>query len=179
VILKTSRFGELAYADADIISVPRGILGFPEYTRFILVDPADDTLILWFQSVDKPDLAFPVLEPKIFRPDYAVRLSAAELRDLKLENLKQSAVYSILTIPGDVSAMAANLKAPLVINLKEGVAKQVVLQENEYSVSHPMFKELKTHILTIQAQKGTSEGRTATISVKDIAPSLAVKSLEA
>ena len=197
MIVKTGRFGQFTASDAEIIRIPHGVMGFPELTEFCLVDPGDETLILWLQSLQNPGVAFPMLEPKIFRADYAARLSAAELRDLKLENINQSAVFSILTIPADITQMTANLKAPLVINLKEQIARQVVLQENEYTIKTPMFKELKQHLVTIAAQKRgphssagpampetatDSEGTAATItpiSIRNIPPSLTVRSLQA
>lgn len=182
MIVKTGRFGQLTVGDDEIIEIPLGVLGFPEYRKYCLVDPGDDTLILWLQSLENPDIAFPVLEPKIFKPDYAARLSASELRELKLENINQSAVFNILTIPEDVMAMTANMKAPLVINLKQQIAKQVVLQENEYSIKQAMFKELKGHLATISAQNRVREASVATsaaVSIKNIPPSLTVKSLQA
>lgn len=177
--LKTGRFGDLTISEEEVINIPQGLLGFPEYTKYCLVDPADDTLILWLQSIDNPGVAFAVLEPKIFKPDYAARLSAAELRELKLENVNQSAVFSVLTIPEDVSQMTANLKAPIVINLKEQIARQVVLQENEYTIKHPMFKELKAHLGTIQNQRSTQRESSmgSPVAIKNIPPSLTVKSL--
>jgi len=186
VIIKTGRFGQLTVGDDETVLIPGGILGFPEYKKFCLVDPGDDTLILWLQSMENSSIAFPILEPKIFKPDYTARLSAAELRELKLENINQSAVFSILTIPEDVAQMTANLKAPLVINLKEQLAKQVVLQENEYSIKHEMFKELRAHLITIhsqkrsvQAQVGEEQAKGNAISIRNIPPSLTVKSLQA
>jgi flagellar assembly factor FliW len=187
VVVKTGRFGQLTVGDDERIVIPQGLLGFPEYKQYCLVDPGDDTLILWLQSLDNPNIAFPLLEPKIFKPEYAARLSAAELRDLKLENINQSAVFSILTIPEDVSQMTANLKAPLVINLKAQIARQVVLQENEYTIKHVMFTALKTHLMTIAAQRTTakatqagtsSEASIMPVTIKNIPPSLTVKSLQ-
>jgi flagellar assembly factor FliW len=180
--VKTGRFGQLVIGNDEEIRIPQGLLGFPELTRFCLVDPGDETLILWLQSLDNPEIAFALLEPKIFRPDYSARLSAAELRELKLENINQSAVFSILTIPEDVTQMTANLKAPLVINLKAQIARQVVLQENEYTIKHLMFKELRAHLATIAAQgRGTPahEPSSHAISIKNIPPSLTVRSLQA
>jgi flagellar assembly factor FliW len=187
VIVKTGRFGQLTVGDDEKIRIPQGILGFPEYTEFCLVDPGDETLILWLQSLQDPNIAFPLLEPKIFRPEYAARLSAAELRELKLDNINQSAVFSILTIPDEVTQMTANLKAPLVINLKEQVARQVVLQENEYTIKHMMFKELRAHLITIASQKRSAQVASGhgepisvmPIAIKNIPPSLTVKSLQA
>ncbi len=151
-IIKTGSFGDVSVNDRSIIEIPNGLLGFPEYKKFCLVDSGDETLILWLQSLDKSDIAFPVLEPRFFTKEYIVRLSASELKDLQLANINQGAVLTVLTIPEDVTQMTANLKAPLVINLEKGIARQVVLQENENSIKHPMFKELKAHLLTIEAQ---------------------------
>jgi flagellar assembly factor FliW len=182
VIIKTGRFGEIEVAESDIITFKNGIFGFPSDTRFCIVDIADDTLILWLQSLDNPQLAFPILEPKIFKPDYSVRLSATELRELELTNLSQSAVFSVLTIPADIKEMTANLKAPLVINLKRQIGRQVVLQENEYVIKHPMFAELRAHLVTMQSmklQKEAEQRRAPTpISVDAIPPSTTVKSLQ-
>lgn len=186
--IKTGRFGQLAVLEEDKITIPQGILGFPDLRNYCLVDPGDDTLILWLQSLDDPQIAFPVLEPKIFKPDYAARLSSNELRELKLDTINHSAVFSILTIPENITQMTANLKAPVVLNLKQQVGKQVVLQENEYAIKHPMFKELRAHIVTILAHRRSADPKTplksaedtlqgAVISIKAIPPSLTVKSL--
>ena len=182
--VKTGRFGQLTVGNDETIMIPQGVLGFPQFTKFCIVDPGDETLILWLQSLEDPSIAFALLEPKIFRPDYHARLSAHELRDLKLENINQSAVFSILTIPEDVTQMTANLKAPLVISLKHQLGKQVVLQENEYSIKHLMFKELKAHLITISATKrgpeATGDQHVSTpVSIKNIPPSLTVRSLQA
>lgn len=157
----TGRFGKITVRESDVIQIPQGLMGLPDLKRFALIDAGDETLILWMQSLDQPALCVPVLEPKIFKADYVVRLSAAELRELKMEGLGDAAVYSILTIPQDVSQMSANLKAPLVINLKEKIARQVVLQENDYNVKHPMFRELRAHLMTIQSQKGRTSDQSA------------------
>lgn len=180
--LQTGRFGSITVEDSEIIAFPHGLLGFPDCTRFCLVDPGDDTLILWLQSLDRPDLVFALLEPQIFRPEYSVRLSAVELRELKLESVQNAAVYCILTLPQDLTLMTANIKAPIVINLKAQVARQVVLQENEYSLKYPMFKELRMHLMTMSAQARSAEERArerahGPLSVRDLPPSKAVRSL--
>jgi len=150
VVVQTGRFGQIEVSSEEIISIPSGIFGFPEDHDFCLVDSGDDTLILWLQSLSNPHLAFPVLEPKVFKPDYIVRLSAAELRELRLNSINDASVFTILTIPSDLTEMTANLKAPVVINTKEKVAKQVVLQENDQPIKHPMFKELRAHLVSIR-----------------------------
>jgi flagellar assembly factor FliW len=162
MVVQTGRFGQIEVSSEEIISIPSGILGFPDDHNFCLVDAGDDTLILWLQSLSNAHLAFPLLEPKIFKPEYVVRLSAAELRELRLLSIKDASVFTILTIPSALPEMTANLKAPLVINTKEKRAKQVVLQENDQPIKHPMFKELRTHLMTINASASKEPKTTST-----------------
>ena len=157
--VSTVRFGNLEVNENDIITFSDGLLGFENLKQFFIVDPADDTLILWLQSLESPEVAFPILEPKIFKADYKVRLSASELRLLRLDGMAGSSVlvYSILTIPEDVTTMTANLKAPIVINAADQRGRQVVLQENDYTVRFPIYKELLAVIISAGSSKSARE----------------------
>ncbi len=157
MVVQTGRFGQIEVSSDEIIQIPSGILGFPDDRDFCLVDSADDTLILWLQSLNNPLLAFPLLEPKIFKPEYIVRLSAAELRELRLQSIKDASVFTILTLPQNLTEMTANMKAPLVINTKQKIAKQVVLQENDQPIKLPMFKELRAHLMSIRANTSATD----------------------
>jgi flagellar assembly factor FliW len=180
--VNTSRFGVVEVGSSDIMEFADGLLGFESLKRFIIVDPADETLILWLQSVDAADVAFPILEPKLFKSDYKVRLSANELRALKIDaaSKKDTLVYCILTIPVDVAAMTANLKAPIVINTASQLARQVVLQENEYSDKFPMYKELVAVMMSTapaSGDKGKQEAPAAALSLKSTSSKVEVLAL--
>ena len=149
--IKTTRFGELEVDKKDILTLKEGLLGFDSLKKFFIVDPGDQTLILWLQSVEDEATAFPIIEPKIFKPDYSVKLLPAELTSLNLESLADASIYTILTIPKNVTEMSANLKAPLVINNKTKVARQIVLQDSKLEVKWPMYKELKTYIVNFSS----------------------------
>ncbi len=147
VNINTSRFGNLEVAKNEIITFTEGLLGFEHLKKFAVVDPGDQTLILWLQSTEDAETAFPIIEPKIFMPNYSVKLLPAELNSLKLENINDATVYSILTIPSDVTNMSANLKAPIIINNKTKYARQIVLQDSKLEVKYEMYMELKKHII--------------------------------
>jgi len=147
VKIKTTRFGELEVDKKDIINFKEGLLGFDTLTKFFVVDPGDQTLILWLQSVEDASTAFPMIEPKIFQADYSVKLLPAELTSLEIESLSEASVYTILTIPQTVTEMSANLKAPIIINNKTKIARQIVLQDSKLEVRFQMYKELKRHIV--------------------------------
>jgi len=148
VKLDTTRFGELEVDKKDIIIFKEGLLGFENLKKFFIVDPGDQTLILWFQSIEDPSTAFPIIEPKIFQPEYVVKLLPAELSSLNLESINDASVYTILTIPKVVTEMSANMKAPIVINNKSKLARQIVLQDSKLEVRCQMYKELKKYIVS-------------------------------
>lgn len=145
--INTTRFGELEVDNKDVITLADGLLGFENLTKFFVVDPGDQTLILWLQSAEDAATAFPMIEPKIFKPDYSVKLLPSELSSLSLENLNNASIYTILTIPANVKDMSANMKAPIVINNKTKVARQIVLQDSKLEVKYSMYTDLKKYIV--------------------------------
>ena len=149
--VKTTRFGELEVNPTDLITFAEGLFGFENLKKYFVVDPGDSTLILWLQSTEDEKVAFPIIEPKIFKPDYIAKLLPADLNGLELESLQSAKLYSILTIPGNVTEMSANLKAPVVINSAKKIGKQIVLQDSKLSVKHEMYKELKTYIVNFSS----------------------------
>lgn len=158
--IKTSRFGELEVDKKDIIEFTEGLLGFENLKKFFIVDPGDQTLILWLQSIDDSATAFPIIEPKIFQPNYMVKLLPVELNSLALENLSNASVYAILTIPQNVTEMSANLKAPIIINNSTKFARQIVLQDSKLEVRFKMYAELKKYILNFSANTSDDSKRT-------------------
>lgn len=161
--INTTRFGELEVDNKDIITFNEGLLGFEKLTKFFIVDPGDQTLILWLQSVDDSATAFPIIEPKIFKPDYAVKLLPAELNSLNLESLSNASVYTILTIPTDVKLMSANLKAPIVINNQSKAARQIVLQDSKLEVKCEMYTDLKRYIVNYSSD----DSRRTNVHIED------------
>ncbi len=153
--INTTRFGELEVDKEDVIVFKEGLLGFEGLKKFFIVDPGDQTLILWFQSAEDPSTAFPIIEPKIFKPEYIVKLLPAELASLELESINDASVYTILTIPKTVTDMSANLKAPIVINNKTKIARQIVLQDSKLEVRCKMYKELKMYIVNYASDDST------------------------
>ena len=170
--VSTTRFGELAVDDQDIIEFNEGLLGFEKLKKFFIVDPGDNTLIMWLQSIEDKSVAFPILEPSIFCPEYIVKLLPSELTSLKLETLGSARIYSILTIPSDITQMSANMKAPIVINAEEGIARQIVLQDNKLSVRLEMYKELKKQIISLASKTAKPTKKAPAVSRSERRPEL-------
>jgi len=147
VNIRTTRFGELQIDKKDILTFNEGILGFEHLKKFFTVDPGDNTLILWLQSVDDTSIAFPIIEPKVFSPNYSIKLLPSELASLTLNTVNDASVFTVLTIPEDVTQMTANLKAPIIINNSSKQARQIVLQDNKLNVRFEMYLELKKSLV--------------------------------
>ena len=147
--VKTERFSELEVDKREIIHFKNGLFGeqFERLHKFFIVDPGDRTFILWLQSVEDSKVAFPVLEPKIFCPNYVVKLLPFELEGLELKSVSEAIVFTILTIPrSDVTKMSANMKAPIVINGKNREGRQIVLQDSQLTSDFLIYKEFKTYV---------------------------------
>ena len=163
--VKTTRFGEIEVKENDIIELPSGLIGFPELQRYILLDHDKDSPFKWLQSLDDGSIAFVLINPLLFKPDYAVEVTEAEVSDLELKAEEDAVISTIITIPGNPENMTANLKAPVIFNLKNRKGKQIILNNPAYTTRHNIMEEVRkyaqeTGALTqevIQKAKATKE----------------------
>lgn len=143
--LNTSRFGEIDINEKDLLNLPEGLIGFPELTKFILLDHESNSPFKWLQSTIDPAIAFIVISPLTFRPDYMVEATEDEVSSLSLTHADDAIISVIVTIPLDPKKMSANLKAPLIFNLQNRVGKQVVLKDPQYQTKHFIVEEMKKY----------------------------------
>jgi flagellar assembly factor FliW len=135
----TSRFGELEIREDLIIHMTKPVLGFEEYRKYVIVETEDFEPFKWFQSVENPDLAFVVVNPLLFFPDYVIEVNPKEIEELKVGDVARVITYAIVTIPPDYTRMTANLQGPLVINTETNLAKQLVLVNSRHGIRHRLF----------------------------------------
>ena len=138
--INTSRFGEIEVDTQAIISVPGGLIGFPEQEQYVLVRHSQDSPFYWLQAAENPDLAFVIIDPQVFKPDYRVAINKTILTYMQAADETELSIFVIVTIPpGKPEAMTANLLGPVVINTQARVARQLVLDESNYSHRHPIM----------------------------------------
>lgn len=141
--IETTRFGRIEIEDEKIITFTREILGFPTDKKYVLFPHRGNSTFYWLQSVGTPWLAFVVMSPQVFCSDYAFELPDSVQKELKLERAEQAFVMVIVTIPkNNPKEMTANLLAPLVINMDERLACQVILDPGIYQVQFPIVSGL-------------------------------------
>lgn len=160
MIIQTTRFGQVQIEDQDILPFPEGVLGFADLKNFVLLDDPSDDIFAWLQSCDEPAIAFPVLEPEIFKDKYQVVLTRTDMEAIHLLKMEDAKIFCIVTIPEDVSLMTANIKAPIVINLKNRHSRQCVLSDNALAIREPIFASLQARVISNPSVsiKGLSKG---------------------
>lgn len=136
--LETPRFGTLEIQKHEIISFPDGMLGFPDLKTYVLVDNPGGGPFKWIQSLEMPAIAFVAADPINFFPDYRISIRRDDLASIKLDDAADAYVLVVLTIRSNVVESTANLTGPVVINIKERLARQVVLNDPRYHTRHPL-----------------------------------------
>jgi flagellar assembly factor FliW len=140
VTIESQALGRLTVSADRIITFASGLPGFPEASRFALLNHHLPPPFYCLHSVDNPSLAFVVTDPTVLVPDYRPKNGASTLQELQAtspENLQALVTLSIP--PGRPREMTANLMSPLLINPEQGLGKQVVIEKPHYSHQHPVI----------------------------------------
>ncbi len=136
--IQSTRFGVLNVEDERIITINRGLLGFPDYTRYALIQTGEENYFFWLQSVDEPGLAFVVTDPSIFFKDYEVPIREETQAEIQLTDLAFSQIFVICNKVDDW--LTGNLLGPIVVNAENRNAVQVVLTEKKWTTRQPLIR---------------------------------------
>jgi flagellar assembly factor FliW len=140
--LKTRPYGEIEVNEKQKVHFPEGLIGFEEIQYYYMLDSKEGPFY-WLQAEGEPDVAFLLIDPRVFMEDYELVVSESELAPLVLESPDDLLDFAIITVPEDPSMISANLMGPVVINRKTRVARQVISQKDTYGVKHYILEEMK------------------------------------
>ena len=136
--VQTTRFGVVDLDEKRIITFPAGLLGFSSYKRFALLQPNDEGVFYWLQSLESPELAFVVSDPTLWVSGYEASIRREQMDELALANLDDAQVFVIVNKYGQT--LTANLQGPLVINLVNQKAMQLVLADKRWTTRHEIVR---------------------------------------
>jgi flagellar assembly factor FliW len=137
MILYTKFEETIEINESDILHFEHGLPGFEEEKQFVIL-PMEGTPFSTLQSVFTKDLAFFTTNPFLFFKEYDFELPESVQEQLKIKEESDVLVQAILTIHEPLDNSTANLQAPVVINVKENLAKQVVLTDSQYKTRHEL-----------------------------------------
>jgi flagellar assembly factor FliW len=142
--LETKHFGTIEIDEKDILNFTEGIPGFEEINKFVLLGKTEEeSPFQWMQGIDNTDVAFIVIDPRVFKPDYFVDVYEKDIEELGIKDENKILIYCIVVVPEDISKITANLKAPILINVENNRGKQVVLENGNYQIKHYIMEELR------------------------------------
>ena len=121
---KTRMFGEIDIQEDKIITLESGMIGFPDMQKFTLIfdeEKGSKSHIMWLQSMDDPQTAFPVINPVTIKEDY----------------------NPSVRVPKDIQDMSINLKAPIIINMSNNRGAQIIV-EDDLPVRYKIYDLLKS-----------------------------------
>ena len=140
--IKTKPYGEIEVHAKQKIHFPEGLFGFEEIKDYFLLD-SKESPFYWLQAAEHPELAFVLIDPRIFKSDYALSRGDDDYRAIDAQ--KSDVIdFAIVTVPDDPEKISANLMGPIIINCKSRKAKQAISENDEYSVKHYIMEELKS-----------------------------------
>ena len=138
--LTGTRFGEIDYTENDIVHFSEGMIGFSQYQDYVVINTKEGSQFRWLQSISEPSLAFLLSTPTSFMDEYSPLISNQEASHLGLTSETEYLVLVTTTIPnGRPNDATANLAAPVIINLETRRAKQVILDDEAYTIRYPIF----------------------------------------
>jgi len=139
--IDTTRFGKVEVDEGRVLTFPKGLLGFPQQQRYVLLEagPAGErSYFWWLQSVDTPELAFVVTDPSLFVPSYRVPLKGEQMQEIGIASPDEAQVFVIVNKRD--RTLTGNLQGPLVIHVGRRIGQQLVLSDRRFTTRVPLVE---------------------------------------
>ena len=137
----TKARGKIEITEDRLITIPAGLFGFEQYTKFALVD-SDYEPFLWLQSCEDPNLAFLIVDPFLICTEYETDIDDSSLKKIGIKKPEDIIIMTIVTVPHDGSTITANFQGPLVINKQNHQCMQAILSDNRWSTKVDIVQAL-------------------------------------
>lgn len=125
----------LPWTEDQVIRFPGGLPGFENARKFIIMSAPEHQPFHWMECVDEGNtIRFAIINPLSFRPDYQPKIKKEELASLNIVDPKELLLYVIVTLRAPLMESTANLMGPLFINIREKVGKQIIIENDAYSL---------------------------------------------
>lgn len=147
MVTKTRFFGEVEIDDEKILTLDHGIMGFEDSKKWTIlydIEKGTEGVISWFQSLDFPELALPIISPYAVADSYSPIVEDELLKPLGEFKDEDLLIFLILTIPSENPKLTtANFRAPLIINPVNKKGIQVIVNNEDYPVRYKIADALE------------------------------------
>lgn len=118
----------------------KGIPGFDEYKIFLVSEVEENPKYKMITSKEDSKIGFIAISPFEVKKDYEIDLNDEIINKLKIENPKDVLVINLITLGKSLEKSTVNLKAPIIINIKNNKGKQLILQDDKYNIKEPLME---------------------------------------
>ncbi len=150
-----TRFGTTETNENKIINFPSGLPGFEDLHQFIIIEAGNTKPIYWLQSAENKHIALPLIISFAILNDYNINIRENELEDLYVESENDLLILNVVVIPEDITKMTVNLAAPVVINAKRGIGKQIIIDAAELPLRYPIYEAIQESLRGGSKDAGT------------------------
>jgi len=144
--IQTKFHGELTIRPDQTWNFPKGIPGFEDENQFTLLPIEGNGIFQVLQSTQTPTTAFIVANPYTLVDDYSFDVDEPTVNLLSVESEQDVFVLSVISLKEPFESSTINLQAPLIFQATTKKARQMILNDNKFSLHHP--------IGTLTAEKG-------------------------
>lgn len=135
VTIHSPVLGRIDVPASSIVEFVEPIAGFPGCARYALMpyvqDGREDAAMRWLQAVDPPYHTFLVTDPWNAVPQYQPEIAPSDVVDLGAREFGETTLLGIITVSREARELTINLQAPLLVNLEQGLARQVLILNGE------------------------------------------------
>ena len=121
------------------ITFEKGLPGFENYKTFNLCDIEGDSKFKLINSIEEENIGFIAISPFSVKKDYEINLDDETIKSLQIETPNDVLLLNIITLGKTLEKSTVNLKAPIIINIKNNKGKQLILQDDKYQIKEPLI----------------------------------------
>lgn len=116
----------------------KGIPGLEKYREFEINQVESNEKFKQIISIEDLNIGFIAISPFEIKKDYELNLSDDVIKELQIDSPKDVLVLSLITLGKTLEKSTVNLKAPVIINIKNNKGKQLILQDDKYNIKEPL-----------------------------------------
>ena len=153
--VSTKIFGDIELDENEVFEFPNGLIGFPDKRKFVFltvqgINVYDGLPIDFILCLDDTELCFATCDPLKITSDYSILASHEEVSDIDLSDPTDAIVRVVLTLPkkdSKTKTITANLLAPIIINARNKMGKQLVVDGDEELLNYEIVKQTEEKTL--------------------------------
>ena len=124
--ISTHHFGEVEYTEDLVINFNKGIFGFERLRKYLFIK-TDNDLFYWLNSIEQPEIAFPLIGLRVVDDSYPEE--------------KSHEAFGIVKMNKNPLDVTVNLKAPVYINQDDKSGYQKIIDDDKYAIDYKLFVE--------------------------------------